>query len=145
MHHPEAAAQMRQIDLAQIGAVDLEVAAVLAIDALKQARDGRFARAAAADEAEHGARRNLEGDAVKGGDLGPRIGEGEVLECDRAFEFRPQARAHRGRFGRVVEHVRHLRHRQANFFDILHELGEANERARDAPAEHHEGDREHRR
>ena len=57
-HDAEALAQMAQIDLAQIRAVDLQEARVVAVDALQQPGDRRFARAAAPDDAEHGAGRH---------------------------------------------------------------------------------------
>ena len=53
--HAEALPQVPKVDLAQIGAVDLQVAAVVAVDALQQAGDGGLAGAAAADDPEHGA------------------------------------------------------------------------------------------
>ena len=56
-HHTEALPQMPKIDLAQIGAVDFYEAAIVAIDPLQQAGDRGLARAAAADDAEHGALR----------------------------------------------------------------------------------------
>ena len=56
-HHTEALPQMAEIDFAQIGAVNFYEAAVVAIDPLQQAGDGGLARAAAADDTEHGARR----------------------------------------------------------------------------------------
>ena len=90
-HHAEALAQMPQVDLAQIGAVDLQEAAVVAVDALQQAGDGGLAGAAAADDAEHGAGGNREADPVERRRLGAGIGEGDVLEADGAGEFRPQA------------------------------------------------------
>ena len=47
-HDAEALAQVAQVDLAQIGAVDLHIAGVVAVDALQQAGDGRLAGAATA-------------------------------------------------------------------------------------------------
>src|SRR5882762_7685536 len=131
---------MHQINLAQIGAVNPEVAVVLAVYALEEPSDGRFPRTAAADEAEHRPCWNLERDSVEGRRLRSRIGEAEVLECDCPFEFRPKARAHRCRLRGVVEYLRHLMHGHSSLFDVLHELGEADEWARYSRAEQHEGD-----
>ena len=52
-HDTEAGAQMIDIDLAQIVAVDLDEPLVVAVQQLQQARDRRLARAAAPDDAEN--------------------------------------------------------------------------------------------
>jgi DNA-binding LacI/PurR family transcriptional regulator len=82
-HDAEAAAQMTQIDGAQLIAVDLHEAAELAVDALEQAGNRRFAGAAAPDDAEHLAGRRLEAHPIERRYLGAGIGEGHVVEGDR--------------------------------------------------------------
>ena len=58
---PKSLAQMAQVDFLEVDAVELEEAAIVAVDPLQQPRDRRFSRAAAPDDAEHGSGRNVEG------------------------------------------------------------------------------------
>ena len=131
-HHAEALAQMPQIDLAQIRAVDLHEAAVVAVDPLQQAGDRRLARAAAADDAEHGAGGHREAHPVERRHLGAGIGEGDVLEADGAGKFRPHAAGRRVDLERAVEHRSRFADRGADLLVILDQPRQADERLRHA-------------
>jgi hypothetical protein len=131
---------MRQIDFTQLRAIDLHGAGIFAVDALKEPRHGRFAGAAAADQAHHGAGGDGKTHLVQRGALAQRIGEGHILEGNLALEFRPHAVALRAGFGGVVQHPGDLADRRTHFLEILHQLGEADERRGDAAAEQHERD-----
>src|SRR5262249_35995620 len=87
----QALPQMPQIDLAQIGPVDFNETAVIAIDGLKQASDRGFAGAAAADHADHRGFRYFESHLIKGGYLTATIMEGDVTKADGTREAGPHA------------------------------------------------------
>ena len=99
---------MREVDLPQLDAVDLEKAAVLAVDALQQPGDRALARPAAPDDAQHGASRDVEAHLVERRQLGTGIGEGQTLERDVALELGAQATLHRRSLVGVVQHRRDL-------------------------------------
>src|SRR5271167_4315297 len=82
----EALPKMAEVDLAQIGAVELQEPAVVAIDALQEASHRGLAGAAPSDDAERGARGHGEAHPVERRHLRAAIGEGNVLEGDAAEE-----------------------------------------------------------
>src|SRR5437016_1038224 len=59
-YDPDIAAQMDEIDLAQIHAVDLDRPLVAGVQALQQSRDGGLSGATAPHDSEHRAARNGE-------------------------------------------------------------------------------------
>ena len=139
-HHAEALAQMAQVDLAQIRAVDLHRAGIVAVDAHQQPGDGGLAGARSTDQPEHRAGLDGEADLVERRGLGALVGEGHVLEADRTLELRPQPVGQRTPLGRPVEYPAHLRERLARLLDVLQQAREVHQRAGDATAQHHEAD-----
>src|SRR5580704_3729099 len=87
----EALPQMPQINFAQIGPVDLQKPAIVAVDPLQQPGDRRLARAALADNAEHRPSRDRKAQPRQCRDLGAGIGERDILKADRAGKFGPQS------------------------------------------------------
>ena len=77
---------------------------------------------------------------VERGRFVSRIGESEIVEFDRAPELRTQAARGRVDLQRPIEHVARLADRGAHFLVILDQSGQAHERLRHAPAQHHEGE-----
>ena len=83
-HDTEALPQMAQVDLAQVAAVDLQEARIVAVDALQQAGDGRFPEPERPTMPHY--RLGPECDAVSAPALGAAIREGRIVEADRAVE-----------------------------------------------------------
>ena len=130
---------MRQINLPQIGTIDFDGAFIVAVDALQQSGDGGFAGAAAADQPKHGAGGDFEAHLFQRRVLRAGIGEGDILEGNRAFKFWPQPGAGGHGFRRDIEHLPGDAGGAADFLGILDQLGHANQRRGDAATEHHEG------
>jgi hypothetical protein len=131
---------MAQIDLTQIGAIELQKPGVFAAGALQKSREGGFAGAAASDHPEHRAGRNSEAYPIDRRRSGADIGEADVLEGDLALEFRSQAARGGIGFHRPVDHRADLADRSANLFVTFDQLGQADQRLRHALAEHDEGE-----
>ena len=139
-HDTETGPQMPQIDFPQIGAVDLHEPRIFAVDALQQPGDGGFAGSRPSHEAQHGAGGDRERDLLQRRNLGAGIGEGHVLEADRAGELRPQSAGGGVDLQRPVQHVGGLRHGAADFFPFLDQPRQADQRLTDALRQHHEGE-----
>src|SRR5471032_3298829 len=89
--HADLAAQVRQLDLARVDAVEADNAFDHRIQTLDQLGQGGLARAAAADDADHGAGMDGERGAVQRQVLRARIAEHHVVETDLADQHRTQA------------------------------------------------------
>src|SRR5208337_2773656 len=79
-HNAQAAAQVAQVDGAQFGAVDSKETVVVPVDPLQQPGQRRLAGPAAPDDAQHGAGRNLEADAIKRRKPAAGVGETHVIK-----------------------------------------------------------------
>ena len=84
----DVAAQVRGIDLADVGAVDQDRAILRLVQVHHQPFHRRLAGADAADDADALARIDLEGDAIERQALLARILELDVAELDRPFDVR---------------------------------------------------------
>ena len=100
-HDADALAQMHEIDLAAVEAVDPHQPLLDRIEALDQPGERRLAGAALADDAEDRAGGNGERDVVERRRAVRSVAERDILELDAALQVRPASRA-RGRTARAA-------------------------------------------
>ena len=138
-HHADAAAQVGEVDFADVDAVEAHHALLHRIEALDQAREGGLARAAAPDHADHGAGRDVQVDAVERGRAGARVAEGDAVERDLALEGRAQT-ARGPALGRVVHDLAQHLDRERGFLVLVHQADDLHQRADHAVRHHLERD-----
>ncbi len=98
-HDAERRAQVGEVVLAHVDAVDLEQARVVGVEPLDQAGDGRLARARAAHDAQRRALRDLERHLLQRGLQRPLVGEQHLGELDVASDRVADAVARAALFG----------------------------------------------
>ena len=131
-------AQMRQIELLQILAVDIYQARLRPIETLDQPGDCRLARAAAADDADNLAGLDGERDFLDRRGRRSRIVKGHTVELDVAADGRGELAARR--FGRRLHQLGEELQGQHRALIILHQGGGVDQRLHQPQSQHVEGD-----
>ena len=138
-HHAVLGAQMSEVDILDVVAIDADGAFGGGVQALQQGREGGLARAAAADNADHGAGGNLQTDIAQGRTFGAGIAEGHLLELDGTRKHRCQAALAAVLGGAVHDFAQHL-HAHQHFLIVVEQADHLQDRADDAARQHVEGD-----
>ena len=135
-HDADLAAQMRQLDLARVDAIEAHKTLLQRVQALNQLGQRGLARAAAPDDADDGPRGYAKAGFVQRGGRGAGVAEGDCVENDFAFELRSQAAGARASLGRAVHHLAEHTHRHGGFLIVVDQSDQCDQRRADTPGDH---------
>ena len=139
-HDAQARAQVVDVDLAQIVAVDLDQPLIIAVQQLQQPGDSGLARPASPDDAEHGAFGNGERHLLERRRVRALVAKGDLVELDAADQRGADPPARAPLFGRLIDHARDQLHGAAGFIELNDGLRGLDQRTDDAVGQHHKGD-----